>query len=91
MITNRFIQVPLISALWRQRQADFCEFEGSPVDRVGSRTASTTQRNPVSKQNKTKQNKTKQNTKKSLILLPHFCRNRSLLLGCYIMSSSRTE
>jgi hypothetical protein len=31
---------------------------------VSSRTARTTQRNPVSKQNKTKQNKTKQNKTK---------------------------
>jgi hypothetical protein len=40
------------------------EFETSLVYRVSSRTARTTQRNPVSgktKQNKTKQNKTKQN------------------------------
>jgi hypothetical protein len=44
---------PLIPALRRQRQADFCELEASLVK--------TTQRNPVLK-NKTKQNKTnKQN------------------------------
>jgi hypothetical protein len=42
-------------------QADLCEFEASLVDRMSSRAASATQRNPVSKtkQNKTKQNKTK--------------------------------
>jgi hypothetical protein len=34
--------------------------EASLVFRVSSRTARATQRNPVSKQNKTKQNKTKQ-------------------------------
>jgi hypothetical protein len=39
------------------------EFEASLVYRVSSRTARTTQRNPVSK-NKTKQNKTKQNKNK---------------------------
>jgi hypothetical protein len=39
------------------------EFEASLVYRVSSRTARTTQRNPVSK-NKTKQNKTKRKKKK---------------------------
>jgi hypothetical protein len=47
------------------------EFEASLVYRVSSRTARTTQRNPVSKnktkQNKTKQNKTKQNKKCLLV------------------------
>jgi hypothetical protein len=37
------------------------EFKASLVYKVSSRTVRTTQRNPVSKQNKTKQNKTKQN------------------------------
>jgi hypothetical protein len=50
--------MPLISGLGRQRQ------EASLVYRVSFRTARTTQRNPVSKQNKTKQNKTKQNKTK---------------------------
>jgi hypothetical protein len=40
----------LIPALGRQRQADF---EASLVYKVGSRTARTIQRNPVSKKNKT--------------------------------------
>jgi hypothetical protein len=40
------------------------EFEASLVYKVSSRTARATQRNPVSKQNKTKQNKTKQNKTK---------------------------
>ena len=41
------------------------EFKARLVYRVSSRTARTTQRNPVSKkQNKTKQNKTKQNKTK---------------------------
>jgi hypothetical protein len=44
-----------VQALRRQKQVDVCEFEGSMVYRVSSRTARTTQRNPVSKQNKTKQ------------------------------------
>jgi hypothetical protein len=35
---------------------------------VSSRTARTTQRNPVSKNKKTKQNKTKQKTKQNIIL-----------------------
>ena len=29
--------MPLIPALWRQRQVDSCEFEASPVYRVSSR------------------------------------------------------
>jgi hypothetical protein len=41
------------------------EIKASLVYRVSSRTARATQRNPVSKQNKTKQNKTKQKTKKT--------------------------
>jgi hypothetical protein len=41
---------PLISVLWRQRQADLCEFKATLVYRVSSRTArAITQRNPVSK------------------------------------------
>ena len=43
-------------------QADLCEFEASLVDRMSSRAASATQRNPVSK---TKQNKTKHNQKQA--------------------------
>jgi hypothetical protein len=39
------------------------EFEASLVYRASSTTARATQRNPVSKQNKTKQNKTKQSNK----------------------------
>ena len=43
------------TALRRQRQEDLCEFEGSLIYRVSSRTSGATQRNPVS--NKTnKQN-----------------------------------
>jgi hypothetical protein len=38
----------LISALGRQRQADFCEFEASLVFRVCSTTARATQRYPDS-------------------------------------------
>jgi hypothetical protein len=44
---------------WEGRRIS--EFEASLVYSVSSRTARATQRNPVSKQNKTKQNKTKQN------------------------------
>jgi hypothetical protein len=42
---------PLISALERQRQADFW---ASLVYKVGSRTARASQRNPVSKKNNKK-------------------------------------
>jgi hypothetical protein len=52
------------------RGRQISEFETSLVYRMSSRTARTTQRNPVSKnktkQNKTKQNKTKENNNKSL-------------------------
>jgi hypothetical protein len=46
------------------RGRQISEVEASLVYRVNSRTARATQRNPVSKQNKTKQNKTKQNKTK---------------------------
>jgi hypothetical protein len=39
-------RTPLIPALWKQRQADLCEFEASLIYRVSSRTA---RRNPVQK------------------------------------------
>jgi hypothetical protein len=51
--------MPLIPALWRQRQADFCVLEASLVYRVSSRTARAIQRNPVSKKKKQKQKKKK--------------------------------
>jgi hypothetical protein len=41
--------MPLIPALWKQRQEDLCEFKTSLVYRVNSRTDRATQRNPVSK------------------------------------------
>jgi hypothetical protein len=46
------------------RGRQISEFKASLVYIVSSRTAQATQRNPVSKQNKTKQNKTKQNKTK---------------------------
>jgi hypothetical protein len=46
--------MPLIPALGRQRQANFCL-----VDRVSSRTARATQRNPVSKNQNRKRKKRK--------------------------------
>ena len=49
---------PLVPALRRQRQENLCEFEASLAYKASSRTARTTQKNPVSKTNK--QNKTKQ-------------------------------
>ena len=39
----------LISALWRQRQVNRCEFKASLVYRVSSRTAGATQKDPVLK------------------------------------------
>ena len=44
--------IPLIPALGKQRQADFCEFKGTLAYRVSSNTANDTQRNPVSKKSK---------------------------------------
>ncbi|XP_040609944.1 dol-P-Man:Man(7)GlcNAc(2)-PP-Dol alpha-1,6-mannosyltransferase isoform X2 [Mesocricetus auratus] len=52
-----FWHTPLIPALGRQRQADLCEFEGSLVYGVSSKTAKATQRNPVSKNQKKKKKK----------------------------------
>ena len=46
----------MIPALRRQRQAECNEFKASLVYRVSSRTARVTQRNPVSKKNKTNKN-----------------------------------
>ena len=46
--------MPLLPAIRRQKQMDLFEFETSLVYRVSSKTARTTQRNPVSKNNKTK-------------------------------------
>jgi hypothetical protein len=41
--------MPLIPALWSQRQANLCEFKASLVYRASSRTARATQKCPVSK------------------------------------------
>jgi hypothetical protein len=49
----------LIPALGRQRGRQISEFEASLVYRVSSRTARTTQRNPVLKIKKKKPNQTK--------------------------------
>ena len=44
--------MPLIPALWRQRQVDLCEFKDSLVYRVTYRKATATQRNAVSENQK---------------------------------------
>ena len=53
--------MPLIPALGRQRQVNFCAFEACLVYRVSSRAAEATQRNPSwkkqAKQNETKNSK----------------------------------
>jgi hypothetical protein len=55
----------LIIAFRRQRQMDFCEFKSNLIYIVNSRTARTTQKNPVSKNQKPKQsNQTKPNQTK---------------------------
>jgi hypothetical protein len=41
-------------ALGRQKQVEICEFEASLVHKVSSRTARTTQRNPVLTNKQTK-------------------------------------
>jgi hypothetical protein len=46
----------LTPELQRQRQEDFCELEASLVYTASSRTARTTQKDPVSKQQQNKQN-----------------------------------
>jgi hypothetical protein len=53
--------MPLIPALWRQRQAEWIsEFEASLVYKVSSRTTRAIQRNPISKnKNKNKKEKRK--------------------------------
>ena len=48
--------MPSILAPRRQRQVDVCEFQASLVYRASSRTAKTTQRNPVSKNQKQQTN-----------------------------------
>ena len=54
----KWVVVPLITELGRQRQVDLCEFETSLVYRARSRTArAVTQRNPVSKTITTKKKK----------------------------------
>jgi hypothetical protein len=54
-------RTPLIPALGGGRGRQISEFKASLVYRVSSRTARTTQRNPISKNQK--QNKTKQQNK----------------------------
>jgi hypothetical protein len=55
--------MPLIPELWRQRQRDVHEFEASLVYSVSSRTARSTYRNFVSKQNEKKTQPNKNPTK----------------------------
>lgn len=56
--------MPLIPALWRQRQAEFCEFKPSLVYNVSFRIAKATQGNPVLKHLlQKKPNQTKSNQK----------------------------
>lgn len=55
--------MPLILALGRQRQVNFCEFKASLVCRLSSRTTMATQRNLVSGGKKTTQTKNKNQTR----------------------------
>jgi hypothetical protein len=56
--------LPLIPALWRQRQVGLYEFDASLVYRVSSRIGRATQRNTTSK-NKTKNKQTKKPEKQN--------------------------
>ena len=55
--------MPLIPALGRQRQVDFCDFEASLVYRANSRA---TQRNPISEKTNKQTNKNKKENKSRL-------------------------
>ena len=58
------IKKPLIPALWRQRQVDFYEFKANQLYRANSRTARTTQKNPVlNKRKDTSENKNRKQKK----------------------------
>lgn len=52
-----WLHLPLIPALWSQRQGDLCEFEAHLIYRVRFRTANATQRNPVRKTKRGKKKK----------------------------------
>jgi hypothetical protein len=55
---------PVIPALRRQRKAGLCEFEANLFCRVSSRTTRATQRNSVSKLDKTNKQKRKRKRKR---------------------------
>jgi hypothetical protein len=72
---------PLIPVLGRQRQDQWIsEFKVSLVYRMSSRTARTTQRNPVSR-NKTKQTQTNKQTKNNVYTDQNSINFKKLLLG----------
>jgi hypothetical protein len=52
-------------------EANFSEFEATLVNRVSSRTAKATQRNPVSKNKKQNKKKKKQTNKKETVISLH--------------------
>jgi hypothetical protein len=66
------------------RGRQISELEASLVYRVSSRTARTTQRNPVSKQNKTKQKQTNKQTNKQTTKTTN---NRRLQYQTFTMDS----
>jgi hypothetical protein len=73
--------IPAQIIVLRQRQADHCEFEASLVYKVSSRTARTTQRNPVLKtQTKPNNNNKKPITCDYLLFILFLFLSRQLLL-----------
>lgn len=62
---------PLILALRRRKQVDFCEFEANLIYRVSPRTARATRRSSVTDNNKSKTKNKTQTVVTSAVVLSH--------------------